>query len=164
MVPQLEQVARHFGVPVISGGGFDSTTNRYALAEAIVNEDRPVEVLHIGDHDPSGGHLFLALAEDVSAFVEEMGQMAVGWIGGVEFTRLAVTPKQIRELRLPTAPRKPTDKRAFRGDTCQAEAIAPDVLANIVRQAIESRIDQATLDRVLKREKRDRAALIKKLK
>jgi hypothetical protein len=41
--------------------------------------------------------------------------------------------------------------------------IAPDQLAGIVRQAIEARIDKPTLDRVLKREKRARAELIKKL-
>jgi hypothetical protein len=37
-------------------------------------------------------------------------------------------------------------------------------LARIVRQAIESRTDKDALDRVLKREKRERAALIKRLK
>jgi hypothetical protein len=76
----------------------------------------------------------------------------------------AVTRKQIRELRLPTAPSKKDDKRAFAGKTCQAEAIAPDELARIVREGIESRTDKVTLDRVLKREKRDRAVLIKRLK
>jgi len=36
---------------------------RAALAE----HDRPTEVLHIGDHDPSGTHMFLAFLEDVEA-------------------------------------------------------------------------------------------------
>jgi hypothetical protein len=40
MVPQLERVADEYGVPVITGGGFDSTTRRYDLAEAISEEDR----------------------------------------------------------------------------------------------------------------------------
>ena len=47
--------------------------------------------------------------------------------------------------------------------TCQAEAIAPDILAQIVRDAIESRIDHKALRRVLAREKRVRRELIKKL-
>src|SRR5262249_11738090 len=37
-----------------------------------------------------------------------------------------------------TAPPKATDKRAFRGRTCQAEALAPDVLASILRDAAKS--------------------------
>jgi hypothetical protein len=44
-----------------------------------------------------------------------------------------------------------------------AEAIAPDVLARIVRDAIESRIDHKALRRVLAREKRVRKQLIAKL-
>ena len=60
-------------------------------------------MLHIGDHDPSGAHLFLALAEDVQAFAIELG-------GVIEFSRLAVTPQQIDRLRLVTAPPKATDR------------------------------------------------------
>jgi hypothetical protein len=53
--------------------------------------------------------------------------------------------------------------RSFTGQTCQAEAIAPDELARIVREAIESRTDKRSLDRVLRREKTERDALIERL-
>jgi len=96
-------------------------------------------MLHIGDHDPSGVHTALNLAEDVAAFVEELG-------GTVSFSRLAVTSEQIGRLSLPTAPPKRSDNRAY-GDsmTCQAEAIAPDEMARIVREAIEGRYDMDML-------------------
>ena len=42
-----------------------------------------------------------------------------------------MTPEQIEAMALPTAPAKAADKRAFEGETCQAEAIAPDDLAGI---------------------------------
>lgn len=58
---------------------------------------------------------------------------------------------------------KPKHNRAFKGKTCQAEAIAPDELARIVRDAIESRTDKRIRARVLKREKRERAELVKRL-
>ena len=132
-------------------------TEKHALAVDIVADGRLNEVLHIGDHDPSGTHLFLSLKEDVEAFVAALG-------GAVSFTRLAVTPDQITDLRLETAPKKTTDNRAFRGETCQAEAIAPDVLAQFVRDAIESRIDHKVFRRVLAREKRVRKELAAKLK
>jgi hypothetical protein len=154
MAPQLARVANPFGVPVYSGGGFDSLTAKHDFASELADHDRPTEVLHIGDHDPSGAHMFLAFAEDVAAFARDLG-------GNVTFTRLAVTPRQIERFNLPTDPSKPTDKRAFRGPTCQAEALAPDDLAAIVRDAIMQRFDQAVLDRVLKREKRERAKLRK---
>jgi hypothetical protein len=50
-------------------------------------------------------------------------------------------------------------RRAFTGATCQAEALAPDVLAAILRDAIEARIDRRALDRVLKRERQVRREL-----
>jgi hypothetical protein len=154
MVPQLARVVHPFGVTVMSGGGFDSTTDRYKFAAALSAHERPTEVLHIGDNDPSGVSMFLAFLEDVEAFTRELG-------GQATFTRLAVTPQQMVEHRLPTAPPKATDNRAFSGETCQAEALPPDVLASILRTAIEERVDQRVLDRVLRQEQRIRRELIK---
>jgi hypothetical protein len=71
-----------------------------------------------------------------------------------------VTPAQIGEYRLPTVP--PKEKRAFAGETCQAEALPPDTLANILRTAIEERVDQRVLDRVLRQERRARRELSKR--
>lgn len=78
----------------------------------------------------------------------------------VLFTRLAVTPQPITDLGLPTAPPKATDRRRFDGqETVQAEAIPPDVLADIIRQAITDRTDEKALHRVLDEEERMKAAL-----
>jgi hypothetical protein len=156
MVPQLERVAHPLGVTVMSGGGFDSVTDKHKFAAELADHDRPTEVLHIGDHDPSGVSMFLAILEDIEAFARDLG-------GEVTFTRLAVTPQQITDYGLPTAPPKPTDNRAFHGLTCQAEALAPDVLASILRATIESRTDQRVLDRVLRRERKLRRELLEQL-
>jgi hypothetical protein len=157
MVAQLANIALDYGVPVFSSGGFESVTEKHGFAAEIAADPRSLEVLHIGDHDPSGAHLFLALSEDVKAFAVDLG-------GAVTFTRLAVTPEQVSALRLPTAPAKPTDDRAFVGATCQAEAIAPDVLADIVCNAIEGRIDRAAYERVLKRERKVQRELARRLR
>jgi hypothetical protein len=156
MAPQLARIANPFGVTVLSSGGFDSLTDKYSFASQLVDHDRPTEVLHIGDHDPSGVHMFLSFLEDAAAFAREMG-------GQATCTRLAVTPEQIATLGLPTAPPKETDRRAFHGETCQAEAIAPDVLANILRTAIESRIDWVAYEGVLEREETARRELLDRL-
>ena len=105
------------------------------MASLIADEDKPVIVQHIGDFDPSGVHIYQSLADDVSAFVGELG-------GEVSFRRLAVTPKHIDEFVLPTAPAKATDNRSFDGQgTVQAEAIPPDQLAHILRDALASNFD-----------------------
>lgn len=152
MGPQLERVADGYGVLVFSSGGFDSLTEKHRFAEQAARSERPVEVLSVGDLDVSGAHMPLALSEDVQAFVDELG-------GSATFTRLAVTPQQVKALRLPTAPPKASDKRAFHGKTCQAEAIPPEELARIVRDGIEARMDTDVYRRLLKREERERAKL-----
>lgn len=115
-------------------------------------------MLQIGDHDPSGMHLFSSLADDVSALIRDLGLP-----GRAAFERLAVTPAQIVELNLPTATPKSTDRRRFEGETVQAEAIAPDVLVRIVREAIEARINPVVLATTLAREQRDRERLMANL-
>jgi hypothetical protein len=157
MAPQLEQVASKYGIAVLASGGFDSLTYKYNFADQFTDHTRPTEVLHIGDHDPSGAHIFLALAEDVTAFAEEFS-------GDVTFTRLAVTPEQIKHYQLPTAPPKSTDNRAFSGQTCQAEALPPDVLADILRTAITDRLDERAYKRVLRAERQARRAVLAQLR
>jgi hypothetical protein len=150
MVPLVEDIAAPYGIEVISGGGFDSTTAKYDLAQTLAQLPA-TEVLHIGDHDTSGVHVFSSITEDVISFATALGD------GRTQFTRLAVTPEQIIELALPTAPPKPTDRRAFQGETTQVEAIPPDVLVTILKEAITSRLDQDAYLNVLAEEERIRA-------
>jgi hypothetical protein len=139
MVPQLERVAGEFSVPVLGSGGFDSLTFKFTFARWVASLGRPVEVLHIGDHDPSGVHVFSNFGEDVGAFVAHFG-------GEVSLSRLVVIPGQAIAWGLPTAPRKKTDRRRFDGiggdpdATVQAEAVPPDILSATLRDALEDRI------------------------
>lgn len=152
MVPQLERVCEPYSIPVYSSGGFDSVTVKHAVAEEFSSMD-DVLVLHIGDHDPSGVHVFGSLDEDIGAFLESMG-------GSAEFVRLAVTPEQTRDYDLPTAPPKPTDRRAFHGQTTQAEALPPDLLASILDNAIRVRLDMDVYEDVLRQEVNERERLV----
>lgn len=160
MAPMLARVANPYGVPVLTSGGFDSVTAKHALAQelaAVFAEGGCAEILHVGDLDPSGIHLFTSLAEDVAMMCQSLCGAAPA------FTRLAVTREQAERLDLPTAPPKPTDKRSFTGDTVQCEAIAPDVLSGILRDAIEARRDPATSRGVLAKEDEFRASLLAKM-
>jgi hypothetical protein len=132
MLPQLARVADRYSVPVMSSGGFDSLTVKYDLASEVLRKNKPAIFLHVGDYDPSGVCIFDSLAADVIAFC---GQLA-------SFERIALTPEQISAYDLPTAPAKATDKRGNNvKDTCQAEALPPDILAGIIDQAIGGKYD-----------------------
>jgi hypothetical protein len=157
MLPQIERIADPFGIAVHSSGGFDSLTAKHDMAVRL-GQWPHIEVLHIGDHDPSGVHLFTSMAEDVRAIADDLGLHT-----DIRFSRLAVTPEQIAALRLPTAPPKPTDRRPFSGETVQCEAIPPDILAGIVREAIEQRLDPDAYAKVLDAEREVRRSLVPRL-
>src|SRR5262249_48320617 len=100
MVPQVARVASPFGIQVVSSGGFDSLTDKHRIAQQWGGKS--ITVLHLGDHDPSGVHVYLSLAADIEDFAEEYG-------GDVEFVRVAVTPAQAALYNLPSAPPKASD-------------------------------------------------------
>jgi hypothetical protein len=157
MVPQLVRIGEEFGIACFSGGGFDGLAGKHDAAVRAVEGGRKTLVLHLGDYDPSGEHLFNSLAEDVIAFAEATG-------AEVEFERLAVTPEQIATYNLPTAPPKATDRRSFSGTaTTQAEALPPDILAAIVREAIEAHRDPEVHRQALAREEAKRRAIRERL-
>ena len=163
MVPQLERVAREYSVPVLSSGGFDSVTVKRSLGLEFA-QCGSVFVLHVGDHDPSGVHIFTNLEQDVAAFADGEAKRHELPSPSVTFERLAVTPEQVLQYRLPTSPPKPTDNRSFEGvETCQCEALPPDVLARIVRQAMESHIDLEMLTDLKREEVEQRRQLLAEL-
>lgn len=140
MLPQLYRVAEPFSVPVYSSGGFDSLTAKKCLADRICDMEKAAVILHLGDYDPSGVSIFDSVAGDVTAFV--MADRPHGLVS-VQFERVALTANQVLGYDLPTAPAKASDSRSknWTGETCQLEALPPNVIADILGAAIESRID-----------------------
>jgi hypothetical protein len=152
MVPQMAR-----GVEVRSSGGYDSLTAKYELASHIIRFDCPAILLHLGDLDPSGEDIFCNLREDVGAFVSQMSTVDVSG-ATVEAHRVAVTRAQADAMQLPTAPAKTTDSRSknFEGETVQCEAIPPDVLNQLARDAILAHVDMAAFEQNLATEKLER--------
>jgi hypothetical protein len=159
MAPQLYRVTEPYGIAVLSGGGFDSTSDKHRLAEIWADEDPPVNVLRIGDYDPSGETMSAVLLEDIGAFIEAYG-------GSLELSQIAITSEQARLRDLPSAPPKATDKRGkyfTDTETWQAEALDPNDLARILEDAIRARLDCVVYEAVLAQEEATRLRLISRL-
>lgn len=154
MLPQLARVAGPYSVPAMSSGGFDSLTVKYDMAAEVKQNRKPAIFLHVGDYDPSGVCIFDSLAADVIAFSDGMAS----------FERVALTPEQIAEYNLPTAPAKATDRRGNDvKQTCQAEALPPDILAGIVNQAILKKYDLVQYEADKRAGVEERKALMQRL-
>jgi hypothetical protein len=178
MVPQLERVAYEYSVPVYSTGGFSSVTVTHEIAERALKYEVPTVFLHVGDFDPSGESIFEAMGVDAKSFLRSKLYSRIEEEDVLYFDkpvppghpdlvlrRVALTAEQVDEHDLPTAPAKASDTRSVNwyGDTCQAEALPPDLLARIVRDAITAELDLDVLDAVLDQEDEERTKLLKHL-
>lgn len=158
MVPQAAAVAGDYGIIVYSAGGFNGLTDKYETAERLAGKGKRTIVLHAGDYDPSGLSIIDALAQDVTEFVTGLGGVTP------DFRRVVVTPEQIEQYALPSAPQKASDNRGeYMDETVQAEALPPDVLAAELRAAIEAVIDAGALDRARRRGDRERDQVLSEL-
>lgn len=179
MVPQLERVAVPYSVPVYSTGGFSSVTVTYEIAQRALDRKRPTAFLHVGDFDPSGESIFDAMTTDALSFLrgdlydrtQNEEHLYVNRpvedpeLPDLRPQRVALTEGQVYEYDLPTAPPKASDTRSRKwvGETCQLEALPPNDLASIVRQAIRAQLDLALYEATVADEGDERARLISRV-
>jgi hypothetical protein len=135
MVPRVARVAEDYGVPVYAGGGQNSTSMKHDGAQRIIADGRPTVLLHIGDLDDGGEHIFGAVFADVPQFVVDYEHPRP------EVLPLAVTPEQVEDFELPT-----DEKGHF-----QAEALPAATLDRIVRRALDELLDEEIRRDVLDR-------------
>jgi hypothetical protein len=170
MLPQLEKVCEPYSIPVYSCSGFDSVSAKYQLKEFCWRQytyhGRKTVILHLGDYDPSGESIFNdGLVEDIYAFLErDVPHKEPQEV--VTFERVALKPEHIERFRLPTAPPKNTDSRTknWQGnETCQLEALPPDVLAALLDATIKTHLNLAVYEQDKKAEVEERRRITKAL-
>ena len=137
-----QQAAQPFGVPVFPMRGFGSGSALYSIAGQIQhyqNKGKEVFIYHLGDHDPSG------------RCIDESTVRNLHEDHGVEFqfSRIAVTPDQIKQYNLLTRPTKKTDPRAkgFEGESVEVDALPPHVIRHLVESSIAQHIDRSAWQR-----------------
>jgi len=133
--------------------GFASITYLQEAADDIERDGRPAYVYVLTDFDPSG----VSIAQKVE---EELTVRAP--LSDITVRRLAVDREQIGRWNLPTRPTKATDARAakFRRlhgtDSVELDAIPPDELRKLVKDAIDRHMEPWRLEqfRMVEREER----------
>ncbi len=115
---------------------------------------RPL-VLYLGDHDPSG--------IDMTRDVEE--RLATFCGGPVQVVRLALNMDQIRRINPPPNPAKMSDSRAadyvarYGDESWELDALSPEYLDLMIRDAVRVFRDRGLWDAALGREAEDLDAL-----
>lgn len=147
MVPQIVRACGDYPVTVKSSGGMDSVTAKYDLARECADKDSVV--LHVGDYDPTGLSIFHQLALDVPQMMADYCHANVEPVPLYACKRVTILNQHIAEFGLLTGRTKASDDAkewypgigGDRSATCEAEALPPDVLQKLVREAVEAEID-----------------------
>ena len=157
----LLPVCSELDVALTANKGYSSASCMYEAGKRIaerVQEGRRVHVLYLGDHDPSGLDMTRDVAERLSKYSR---------CGNVDVIRLALNRQQIDELKPTPNPAKITDTRAadyiakHGAESWELDAIEPRRLAALVRAEVLRWRDATQWNAVMRREKEDRAALLK---
>lgn len=155
----LEPVCNELDISFTANKGYSSMTMMYHAGKRLAyhyrkritakNKEPRIVVFYLGDHDPSG--------IDMTRDVQERLSMFSGYIP-VEVVRLALNMDQIEELQPPENPAKMTDSRAqdyvarFGDSSWELDAVAPDQLAELVRNAVGELRNETIWRKALKQE------------
>jgi hypothetical protein len=149
----LLEETRPWDVPLMVTRGFPSISYLFEASEAIEGLDKPAYLYYFGDHDPSGVHIDRTIERRLREF-------APG--AEIHFERVAVLPRQVRELGLPTRPTKKGGNghaKGFQGDSVELDAIPAQTLRRMARQCIERHVDRHAYEVLREAEQSERELL-----
>jgi hypothetical protein len=135
----LYPVTERWDVPLMVSRGYASLSFLYEAASCIAEGDRPANLYHFGDFDPSGQDA----AAKIASTLRELAPKAE-----IHFEQVAVRPLQILAWNLPTRPTKATDSRSKRwtgGDSVELDAIEANQLRELCDAAIRRHVDYRQL-------------------
>ncbi len=152
----IQADCKEMAVSLYPCGGFPSMTLIYEGAQEIMRQLQSKEyaqIFYIGDYDPSG----VCIDQNTETGIREhLGHLEKKLL----FNRIAITEEQIRDLNLPTMPRKETDKRRL--DilrTVEAEAMPAHYLRALLRENIEALIPPGELKAIQAAERSEQEGL-----
>jgi hypothetical protein len=157
------RVCADYRIPFLAHRGNASTTAMYEAGKRLeekIELGREPLVLHFTDHDPTG----IDMRRDVEARLERYAGEPI------ETRVLALTRAQVDLYHPPPNPAKEADPRyadytVEHGPLCwELDALAPDVLDQLAREAIEAELDHDEWQRALAIETRNRQKLTPKRK
>jgi hypothetical protein len=147
----LKRVSEWYHVSLLVNRGYSSCSAMFRAAERFKSDEKPVAILYVGDHDPSGLDMLRDIRERLYEFETE----------NFEVVHVALTMEQIEEFHPPPNPAKTTDPRstgyiAEHGDSSwELDALSPSDLERIVREAVEGYLDKEQFDAILEEERDD---------
>ncbi len=162
----LKRVTEKYHIPILVNRGYSSASAMYdaynrfdiGLGDALVGGK--VIILYLGDFDPSGMDMIRDIEERTLEFAKKDYSNFP-----LVVVPIALTKAQIKQYNPPPNPAKITDPRAAafikeHGKTSwEVDALPPNVLNQLLEDAILENIDEGTYLEVVSREEADKTRL-----
>ena len=165
----LAPLANQYHITLMVNRGYSSQSAMYEAANRFKAEyiksrkpDTKLKqgrLLYLGDHDPSGEDM----VRDISDRLEMYG-------ADVIVEKIALTMDQVQEYNPPPNPTKLTDSRAagyiekYGDSSWEVDALPPEVLHRIVKDAILNYVDLWRMQEVKRQEEADKKLLMEFIK
>ena len=153
----IERAASRYRVPFFSCRGYTSISEVWGASERMKNDGRPVVIIHLGDHDPSG--------IDMSRDIEERLLLTFG-LENLTVRRIALNMDQVRKYNPPPNPAKTTDSRCmsyvrqFGKQSWELDALEPRVMQELINKEVEKHVDKKIWTNSLEKEIKNKATLL----
>jgi hypothetical protein len=139
LIGVLEGVCTELDVPYFACKGYTSQSEMWGAAQRLIEQEsdgKETTIIHLGDHDPSG----IDMSRDIQDRLELFGSTAT-------IERIALTFDQVHEYDPPPNPAKTTDARyrsyadLYGDESWELDALEPNVIVDLIRCAVEYKID-----------------------
>lgn len=158
----MAPLANQYHVTLMVNRGYSSQSAMYEASQRFLAKetekgrqtDRSCVLLYLGDHDPSGEDM----VRDIQDRLDMFG-------ASVEVTKIALTMEQVEQYNPPPNPAKLTDSRAqgyidkHGAESWEVDALPPEVLRQLVEEAILEHLDAGKMNAVKVQEEMDKGKL-----
>lgn len=152
----ISQICEQVEVPYFACRGYVSQSEMYHSAQRLANLAKPVIVLHLGDHDPSG----------IDMTRDNLDRLALlSHSANITVKRIALNMNQIKKYNPPPNPTKLTDSRAsgylkeFGESSWELDALSPTVIKNLIKKEVAKYLDTDQWAKDVDKQEADREAL-----
>ena len=167
LVGVVERICTELDIAWFACRGYVSQSEQYDAGKRFARYNRAAKygqeviVLHLGDHDPSG----IDMTRDNDERLQMFSRDRFTQDAAVTIRRLALNEDQVEQYDPPPDPAKFTDSRyegyveRFGTESWELDALEPQVLQDLVRDATLEYRDEDLWDAAVEREDKDRAHL-----
>ncbi len=162
----LSRVTERYHVPILVCRGYSSASamfDSYQRFRRAYKKEQNIKLLYLGDFDPSGEDMVRDINDRIMEFAN--GDNIDMAYFDFDIEKIALTRQQIRQYNPPPNPAKRSDPRANtfikqHGDTSwEVDALRPEVLNQILEDAIKANIDESAYMEIVGRERADKNKL-----